>query len=188
MPSSCVQPQAVFRLKHYAAITGTNGVAVKFAPFPSLYRLIQPTVSFPPHIKRTLRYAARASSDMFVFTAIFLPGKANSWITARSLFVRMCAVLSEPKPRGEQNPPVVMLHCYVAAQCSSLDVTLCRYVYNVPCFYAADSLSDFKCWVSHLCTLICPNKQHSMNDYVTHHLLWSSLQIFTTRELHRHSH
>jgi hypothetical protein len=39
---------------------------------------------------------------------IFPPGAANNWwITARSLFVGMRAVLSETTPRVEQNPALL---------------------------------------------------------------------------------
>jgi hypothetical protein len=45
------------------------------------------------------------SIELVIFTHLPTPGVANSWwITAHSPFATICAILSETKPQGEQNP------------------------------------------------------------------------------------
>lgn len=51
---------------------------------------------------------------------------------------------------------IYILHCSAVAKCSSLDATLCWFVYNVPCFYPAASVRLQLSTVStNLCSLIC---------------------------------
>jgi hypothetical protein len=63
-----------------------------------------------------------------MYVSIFPPGAANNWwITARSPFAGMRAVLSEPTPRVEQNS--ALLHYAVTlrqiAQVSSVIQNIC---------------------------------------------------------------